>query len=192
MQSQASARAGRERQRSAYHEAGHAVAARLRGLNLHSVQLTPRHRRHQGVTRIDYQSTPETASWKVAHGRERAELAIEILCAGIAGVICSRADRNSEDAIIDAAVADAIEGAGDDFRKARDLMALHHEGPMGWETLDPLIIDGPGMRVVDEFRLPQNWAAVRALAGALERKGRINGRRAQLIIDRAVSSPTPP
>ena len=158
----------RELRYTAYHEAGHAVAAWQEGIRFRSVSIVPKgdalgyvlHNRPPRWFQPDIASDRRT--------RDRCEAMARTLLAGPEAEARIRGRRNHV-------------GASDDYAQAVDYVTRISGGPemtQAWMSLIKV--------QVTAMLGPQNWRAVEAMAEALLLHHRISGNDARTIMNDAI------
>lgn len=161
-------------ERTAYHEAGHAVAAYVRRLRFTSISIIP----YRGTLgRCEFSETPviiDLKSPRIGHARRRVETLIIVSLAGVIAE-CLLTGRNN------------WRGAHADLHDAADYAAYvtGSEDELGayvrwlWEHTRMLLA------------APPCWLAVQGLAAALLEDRHIGERRARAIISEAIERGAP-
>lgn len=155
---------------TAYHEAGHAVIAHLHRRPFRRVSI---------VTIGEAAGRVETSAWRghfdpeglvTSRDERRVMTMISVAVAGHVAVCLLEGTTTSE-------------GAERDFEHAYGLASKVSGSP---EEADALV-EWLRARVRNELSLPDNWAAVKALAEALLAQPEIGVRRAKQIINAAIA-----
>lgn len=166
----------------AYHEAGHAVAALLKGFSLTRVTIS-RHGRVAGTCEYQFR-TPRTASRSGALRLARAGAAVALAGSAAQDAVAAERGWVAVDARTGSLVRPFAPGAGDDARVAKRFARLVHRSPDAQRAF----LGRMRASTDDLLCRPLAWAAVRRLARTLLRGRTLCGEHAVESVLRAIAS----